>query len=65
MTPRTARYVEDEEDPMYQTIRSLKSTAPRPIDHAQTEQAGASADEQEDDVPPLPPRTDMDMSRKA
>ncbi len=65
MTPRTARYVEDEEDPMYQTIRSLKSTAPRPIEQAQTEQAGASADEQEDDVPPLPPRTDMDMSRKA
>ncbi len=65
MTPRTSKYVEDEEDPMYQTIRSLKSTAPQPTEHAQSEEAGASEEEREDEVPPLPPRTDMDMSRKA
>ena len=50
MTPRTSKYVEDEDEPLYQTIRSLKSTQPHSSDSV-----GPAGDE-DGDPPALPPR---------
>ena len=50
MNPRVSKYVEDEDEPIYQTIRTLKSTPPQPQPHASS---SASPD-----LPPdLPPRS--------
>ena len=49
MTPRVSKYIEDEDEPIYQTIRSLKSTQPQPQPHV----SGSTSP----DLPPdLPPR---------
>ena len=55
MTPRVSKYVEDEEEPIYQTIRSLKSTQPQPQPHI-----SGSANP---DIPPDLPPGISDMSK--
>ena len=52
MNPRVSKYVEDEDEPIYQTIRTLKSTQPQPQPH--------SSDSAGPDLPPdLPPRSSV------
>ena len=50
MNPRVSKYVEDEDEPIYQLIRTLKSTQPQPQPHAN----GSTG---LDPPPDLPPRS--------
>ena len=59
MTPRTSKYIEDEDEPLYQTIRSLKSTQPQP----QSISTVYRLDEEGGDAPTLPPRI-SEMSKE-